>query len=793
MKYKRRKYDLGVQQVNVPTKGNIGDVASPALSMMGTGAQLGSQFGPEGTIIGAGVGAVTGLIKGNEDYKQNNILNKNAIAMNKYIANNQRSTDPQLQKFQAKKGLDMSKGKTQKYPGGSQAVINNTGNNNKQITSPTKDAQIMFSPSERKYLEQFKNIPGGYANATRSLINYSPKNPSATLHSQGWHEDNNAYNDAVNKFNSTYSPTRNSFSESANEQLNNYNKQNAINGTPDSTNQKLNNFSNNAQSQEQQMMGNQQGIDKSSNLVVNTGNNTPIGQKLDPKFENGSLNHYKEGTDNIHIKPENKGKFTEYKERTGETTEEALHSSDPHVRQMANFARNASKWNHKAEDGLNNIEEKKPIEVEKDELIFKKVGGRYKLKADFQGGKTHEQGGEPYTAQEGDVIYPGKQRAKVLSAYNKGDYAALETMRMKLPKDKTSPINGEGNKGILDNTMADGDQEDTTTLSAKGYKTIADPNEDTVSLSAKGYKTVGVNPDVNLSSTVNRTVDQNTSFQDNRTLSPVSQSKVYNNGGNPTLDQRTKYSPKSPVDINKVAGGVESAIQSAPTIYNSIKGTFGKPTLTTRRYISPNLMTYQDQSDPNRRQAQEQFNIDKSNSNNQVGTMGQQQSNMAQAGVAKYNRMSDINNYETNRKVGVNNANTEIKNNANQTNIGLANEYDQMDLQNKTAKNNYQSTAVTGASNLSFNREQMNNQKDRDSILAKTLSTNNMVGDAQGNQYYKTGQYKNGKEVHIGNDKNEYYNDGNNNFQRYKMGTSGISVGGVNAGVRNIRYKMKSC
>jgi hypothetical protein len=48
----------------------------------------------------------------------------------------------------------------------------------------------------------------------------------------------------------------------------------------------------------------------------------------------------------IHIKPENKGKFTAYKKRTGKTTEEALHSSNPHVRQMANFAKNAKKWHH---------------------------------------------------------------------------------------------------------------------------------------------------------------------------------------------------------------------------------------------------------------------------------------------------------------------------------------------------------------------------------------------------------------------------------------------------------------
>lgn len=60
------------------------------------------------------------------------------------------------------------------------------------------------------------------------------------------------------------------------------------------------------------------------------------------------VGYYKDGG-SIHIKPSHEGDFTEYKKRTGKTTEEALHSDDPHVRQMANFARNASKWKH--EDG----------------------------------------------------------------------------------------------------------------------------------------------------------------------------------------------------------------------------------------------------------------------------------------------------------------------------------------------------------------------------------------------------------------------------------------------------------
>lgn len=48
----------------------------------------------------------------------------------------------------------------------------------------------------------------------------------------------------------------------------------------------------------------------------------------------------------INIPKSHEGRFTAYKQRTGKTTEEALHSPDPHVRQEANFARNSKKWNH---------------------------------------------------------------------------------------------------------------------------------------------------------------------------------------------------------------------------------------------------------------------------------------------------------------------------------------------------------------------------------------------------------------------------------------------------------------
>ncbi len=47
----------------------------------------------------------------------------------------------------------------------------------------------------------------------------------------------------------------------------------------------------------------------------------------------------------IHIKPENKGKFTATKKATGKSTEELTHSKNPLTRKRAIFAQNAKKWN----------------------------------------------------------------------------------------------------------------------------------------------------------------------------------------------------------------------------------------------------------------------------------------------------------------------------------------------------------------------------------------------------------------------------------------------------------------
>jgi hypothetical protein len=93
-----------------------------------------------------------------------------------------------------------------------------------------------------------------------------------------------------------------------------------------------------------------------------------------------------------------------------------------------------------AEDGLI-VPNQSLIEVEKNELIFRKVGSKTKLIADFQNGKLHNEGGEDYVAQEGDIIMPKAKRKKIMNMVDKSSGFVIDKLRFdrevnKLPKDK---------------------------------------------------------------------------------------------------------------------------------------------------------------------------------------------------------------------------------------------------------------------------------------------------------------------------------------------------------------------
>ena len=62
--------------------------------------------------------------------------------------------------------------------------------------------------------------------------------------------------------------------------------------------------------------------------------------------QGGILKRVESGKSGIHIKPENRGKLTRLKKRTGKTESELWKEGNPAVRKMITFARNARKWKH---------------------------------------------------------------------------------------------------------------------------------------------------------------------------------------------------------------------------------------------------------------------------------------------------------------------------------------------------------------------------------------------------------------------------------------------------------------
>jgi hypothetical protein len=75
-------------------------------------------------------------------------------------------------------------------------------------------------------------------------------------------------------------------------------------------------------------------------------------EKLETKTGQNTLGLLMRPTTPIHIKPQNKGKFTSYAKSKGESVQQAASSvlNNPNasgtLKKRANFAKNAAKWNH---------------------------------------------------------------------------------------------------------------------------------------------------------------------------------------------------------------------------------------------------------------------------------------------------------------------------------------------------------------------------------------------------------------------------------------------------------------
>lgn len=187
----------------------------------------------------------------------------------------------------------------------------------------------------------------------------------------------------------------------------------------------------------------------------------------------------------IHIKKENRGKFTETKKRTGKTTEELTHSKNPLTRKRAIFAQNAKKWKHKDGGEVHKPNGHRSI-LDNGWFKTKDLKKNHPL--------TYQQGGNFTTGALADTIWEFPNQVK----YGNGNYNNVNNKllsqltpdsrghysdKVKLSNHPTHPSRGRFNKSgtkfyLTDFGMqnpnltlfgtADGNQDGQTTMIYKG-------------------------------------------------------------------------------------------------------------------------------------------------------------------------------------------------------------------------------------------------------------------------------------------------------------------------------------
>ena len=187
----------------------------------------------------------------------------------------------------------------------------------------------------------------------------------------------------------------------------------------------------------------------------------------------------------IHIKKENRGKFTETKKRTGKTTEELTHSKNPLTRKRAIFAQNAKKWKHEDGGEVHKLNGHRSI-LDNGWFKIKDLKKNHPL--------TYQQGGSFTTGALANTIWEFPNQVK----YGNGNYNNVNNKllsqltpdsrghysdKVKLSNHPTYPSRGKFNKSgtkfyLTDFGMqnpnltlfgtADGNQDSQTTMIYKG-------------------------------------------------------------------------------------------------------------------------------------------------------------------------------------------------------------------------------------------------------------------------------------------------------------------------------------
>lgn len=184
-------------------------------------------------------------------------------------------------------------------------------------------------------------------------------------------------------------------------------------------------------------------------------------------------------------------------------------------------------------------------------------------------------------------------------------------------------------------------------------------------------------------------------------------------------------------DLNQ---GLNKALTSAPAIYNTGKGLFGRVQKTERNYYNPELLKYKDASDPLRKAAQDEYTQTREEVRRGAPNASTYLANSQMAANQRYKRREGIENNEVQRQTDINNQNVGLKNEAKMANLELRNQYNDMDLQNKSRKDDYLAKGLEQGSSLAQMSTLNKNREKSDEALLKVLKSKNFKFNRDSNE-----------------------------------------------------------
>ena len=384
-----------------------------------------------------------------------------------------------------------------------------------------------------------------------------------------------------------------------------------------------------------------------------------------------------------------------------------------------------------------------PVEVEKDEVVLRKgIDGLYKLVADFKGGKSHEKGGEDYILKEGDIVFPGKKRDKIMKSLETGDMGSIEKERAKLPKTLPAKLE-DGYRGPvykLKKPVEIPDRLDwwyepieSTIPTVSGNASTVQAANQSIGKGSTGIKKTS-EPVKSVEKSISRkeaTVSPKTTYTPSTKLrdKELMFKRVEDNRAEVTKQVAEQERQEKIARREKLGESLENIGSYAPAISNIVQG-MQRPSRVTKRFLTPDTLEYKDRSAGLRKESDIQDRIDSENAARFSGGSAQAaRAGKAMASTAKSKRSQAISEGEAARADAIQAQNVGMRNQAKAANLELANQYETMDAQNRAAVDAYFNRGMSDLYNIGRQKKIDKKMEKQQDLMLKMLEKRNFTFD----------------------------------------------------------------